>query len=584
MKVHFRCGFMLVFIFCLFNSTAQGSRKALFLGNSYTGSNNLPQLVANVASSAGDTLIYDSRTPGGYQLIDHSQDPASQNKIQAGGWDYVVIQGQSQEPILASTQFNQGGGTLFNQIKQYNPCATVMPYMTWGRQNGDANNCPNFPVMCTYESMDSLLRLRYLTLTDRLDGTVSPVSVVWRHLRQNHPNINLYRPDGSHPSQAGSYAAACCFYTSIFKKDPTLISYNYTLSQSDASIIRNAVKTQVYDSLALWNYEKNAHSEFTYLIGQGVNEVILSANSRGVTQDYFWDFGDGNTSNSSSTSHSYSANGSYLISLTTVNCDSRGPDTSYSDTTITFCSHTPTVFSSNPWLCKNDTLWTQTASAYQWLNEGHIIPENNRFLANYQQYNGWNFSVISTQNGCSELSQNFVAQPAWPGYYFNVLGNPCQGQTVYFAVLHFSGSLSGSEIILWYKNDTLLPAFSNADTLVITNSGKYECKVIDPASNCPGDTTSYQVVYNCSSVGIKENKALNLNCSLYPIPASEKVTILSDSEFLSERIQIFNLNGSLVEELTVSSGKELDVSHLNQGLYIIRFESHRSKPLKLIKQ
>jgi len=175
---------------------AQLSHKVLFLGNSYTGVNNLPQLVHDVALSAGDTLLFDSHTPGGYQLISHSQDATSQSKINAGGWDYVVMQGQSQEPITQNGTFAAGASNLYNQIKQSNPCAVPLLYMTWGRKNGDANNCPFFPVMCTYQGMDTSLRNAYLNVTEALNGEVAPVSVVWSYLRQNFPAIDLYQ---AHP-------------------------------------------------------------------------------------------------------------------------------------------------------------------------------------------------------------------------------------------------------------------------------------------------------------------------------------------------------------------------------------------------
>lgn len=45
------------------------TRKVLFLGNSYTEVNNLPQIIANAALSAGDTMLFDSHTPGGYKLL-----------------------------------------------------------------------------------------------------------------------------------------------------------------------------------------------------------------------------------------------------------------------------------------------------------------------------------------------------------------------------------------------------------------------------------------------------------------------------------------------------------------------------------
>ena len=68
-------------------SQAQQSKRVLFLGNSYTFGNNLPQLVANVAQSQGDNLVFDSNTPGGYTLNGHTTNAQSQSKIAQGTWD-----------------------------------------------------------------------------------------------------------------------------------------------------------------------------------------------------------------------------------------------------------------------------------------------------------------------------------------------------------------------------------------------------------------------------------------------------------------------------------------------------------------
>ncbi|MBU1901507.1 hypothetical protein KKG82_04030, partial [Patescibacteria group bacterium] len=99
---------------------------------------------------------------------------------------------------------------------------------------------------------------------------------VWNYIRQNYPNIDLYQADESHPSTAGSYAAACCFYATLFKKDPALITYNFGLNANDASIIKNVVKTQVFDSLHLWDFKRLPVSDFHYQSGSGVNEVIFN--------------------------------------------------------------------------------------------------------------------------------------------------------------------------------------------------------------------------------------------------------------------------------------------------------------------
>ena len=51
--------------------------RALFLGNSYVTVNNLPLLIKNVASSVGDTLIYNDNSPGGYTFNNHLNDQVS---------------------------------------------------------------------------------------------------------------------------------------------------------------------------------------------------------------------------------------------------------------------------------------------------------------------------------------------------------------------------------------------------------------------------------------------------------------------------------------------------------------------------
>lgn len=561
---------------------AQLRYNVLFLGNSYTGVNNLPQLIQDVALSAGDTLVFDSHTPGGYQLIDHSADAISQNKIMTGGWDYVILQGQSQEPITQTNAFNSGGGLLHQVIKQYSPCAVTMFYMTWGRKNGDATNCPNFPIMCTYQGMDTTIRDRYLTLAKNNNAEVSPVSVVWNYLRQNYPAIDLYQADESHPSAAGSYAAACCFYSTLFKKDPTSITYDFGLNATDASIIRNAAKTQVFDSLHLWDFKRLPISDFSYQIGPGNNEVYFSPNNQVVLQTYFWDFGDGTTSTAINPTHSYSTDGTYTVTLTTTNCDLQGTHTSINDTVIQFCNHTPTIYTTNPWLCNSDSLWTQPADSYQWIY-GVPLPETNQYLANYTQYNISGFTVISTVNGCSELSQRFTDTPQFSGYYFDLWGNPCIGDTATFSLLHINGFLSGSENIFWYKNDTLLPLMNNEDTLFITSSGKYDCKVVNPNSNCPLDTTTYSFEYDCGVVGIEE-KEDEFFWSLFPNPSSETITIKFTKYPVQDAIQIYSDIGRLIKVITALGSTTFSVADLPKGLYFVRLKNNKQHSLKFIKE
>jgi hypothetical protein len=82
-------------ILCSITLFGQQTKRVLFLGNSYTYANDLPQLLADIANSTGKTLIFDMNAPGGYYLGEHLTNPTSLAKIASGNWDNVVLQEQS---------------------------------------------------------------------------------------------------------------------------------------------------------------------------------------------------------------------------------------------------------------------------------------------------------------------------------------------------------------------------------------------------------------------------------------------------------------------------------------------------------
>ena len=299
------------------------SKRVLFLGNSYTAVNNLPQMIADVANSTGDTIIFDSNTPGGYTLKQHSKNESSLTKIASVDWDYVVLQEQSQLPSFPIEQVEVEvfpyARALDSIINSHNSCAETVFYMTWGRKNGDAQNCASWPPVCTYNGMDSLLNLRYRMMAANNHAILSPVGAVWKYIITNLPSIELYQLDESHPSVAGTYAAACCFYASLLRKDPTLITFNSTLSAIDAANIRAAVKITVFDNLAEWHIgEYDPKADFTYSdLGSG-NTAFMNQSLNATT--YLWEFGDGDTSELQNPTHSFTEDGNYIVKLWANHC------------------------------------------------------------------------------------------------------------------------------------------------------------------------------------------------------------------------------------------------------------------------
>ena len=333
--------FTYLLLWCLLTAvTASAGKKVrvLFIGNSYTYVNNLPQILADIANTSGDTIIWETEAPGGMSLNQHfNANPATLTKIMKGGWDYVVLQDQSQTPALpndfVATGFFPYVRKLDSVIDKYNPCAQTIMYMTWGRKNSDNTMCQqytinfNWPHYCSYTAMDSVLRLRYMMAADSIKAAVSPVSAVWRYIRNNHIGIELYDADESHPSAAGSYAGALSFYTTIFRKDPTLTNaYNYTLNTTDAANIRAAAKKVVYDSMQHWHIgQYELASDFTY---SNAGSLFTFTNRSVNATGYKWYFGDGNTSTLQNPVHNYGA-GTKTVMLVATDAITNCEDTSY---------------------------------------------------------------------------------------------------------------------------------------------------------------------------------------------------------------------------------------------------------------
>ncbi|MDP4818819.1 MAG: PKD domain-containing protein [Flavobacteriales bacterium] len=323
MKKIFFCAGLVCFANLLHAQT-----RVLFIGNSYTAVNNLPQLTADCALSigfAGFPMEIASSTPGGTTFQVHTTNATSQSLINQGNWDYVVLQEQSQLPSFPDAQVAAEcfpfAAALNEQILAADSCAETIFYMTWGRQNGDASNCASWPPVCTYEGMDNLLNLRYRQMAIDNQAILSPVGALWKYIRTNYPEINLYAADGSHPSLEGTYAAACSMVSVIFRTDPTLITYGSTLDPVVSEKIRIAAQAVVFNNLAEWH------------VGEYDPEILVNTTSNGLTLqldnqsvsswNFTWDFGDGNSSTDFSPQHTYANAGVYSLSYSAIDACGR---------------------------------------------------------------------------------------------------------------------------------------------------------------------------------------------------------------------------------------------------------------------
>jgi PKD repeat protein len=288
-------------------------RKALFVGNSYTAG--MPNVVMAIAQAAGDTLEAMESSMGGQRLSGHAANFQLYDMIRVEQYDYVVLQCQSQECSwpdgqVASEVFPYAQ-QLCDSIKNQG-CTVPMFYMTWGRENGDAQNCASWPPVCTYEGMDSIIYSNYQKMGVANDAEVSPVGAVWRWIRENAPSIQLYSGDGSHPSTVGTVATAFTFYSSIYRKSPDSSSYTGGLPQTTIDTIKMAVKEVLLTDMSVFNIGVN-NPLSSFSVSQDGCTFTFDAPSG--LEGYTWDFGDGNTSSFEDPTHEYADDKNYIVKL-----------------------------------------------------------------------------------------------------------------------------------------------------------------------------------------------------------------------------------------------------------------------------
>ena len=108
-------------------------------------------------------------------------------------------------------------------------------FETWAHRGGFPENG-----LFTYEEMQYEINQGYMRIASELDVRLALVGLVWFCALQANPNLQLWQEDGSHPSEQGTYLAACVFYVTLFKESPVGLSYRGNLSEEVAGQLQEA--------------------------------------------------------------------------------------------------------------------------------------------------------------------------------------------------------------------------------------------------------------------------------------------------------------------------------------------------------
>lgn len=215
--------------------------RVLFIGNSYTFVNDLPNTFAKLARSGGHKVEVGMSAQGGWRLADHVGSTETLNLLKSAKWNFVVLQEQSQIPSLQQVRNQEmypAARQLIQKIKAIG--ATPIFFSTWAHRDGMPENSMN-----DYESMQTQINNGYMGIAQELNAPIAPVGPAWLTAVKQHPELDLWQEDGSHPTEQGTYLAACVFYTVIFHESPNRLAYHAHLSKETAKILQTVASDTV---------------------------------------------------------------------------------------------------------------------------------------------------------------------------------------------------------------------------------------------------------------------------------------------------------------------------------------------------
>jgi hypothetical protein len=204
---------------------AEDPQRILFIGNSYTGVNKLPDVFLEIVKDSGQpTPVVKSSTPGGRTLKQHLGIAGSMKLVDEGGWDVVVLQGQSQEPAIAEIdqavckEFLAGAAELCKRVRAKSPKAKIYFYETWARHAdywGVAGK-KGPDVGANPKEMQARLRKWYGVVAKDNQATLVPCGDAWELNYASSASVRLHSKDHSHPEFVGTYLNALIFFGKVY--------------------------------------------------------------------------------------------------------------------------------------------------------------------------------------------------------------------------------------------------------------------------------------------------------------------------------------------------------------------------------
>ena len=196
--------------------------KVLFIGNSATYVNNIPQTLSLLAQKAGYRVEVGTVTKGGVTLSHHADATTDLGKsvsraIAGGAYDIVFLQDNGR-CILSEENREESFAacrTLDRMIRDSGARTFFYVRPPTGR---DQEGYDAYTQCLEYDK-------HFCTIAEELGAENAYVNRAFAYAIK-HLDIPLWGPDNAHTSPEGAYLAVCVFFATLFRASATLLDDN----------------------------------------------------------------------------------------------------------------------------------------------------------------------------------------------------------------------------------------------------------------------------------------------------------------------------------------------------------------------
>ena len=202
--------------------------RVLYIGHSLVFPNHMPDMVAEMADSAGSEIRYDITTAafGGASLEKHWKSRTTRSLLAQGGWDQVILQPEVYRGHLSD---NHGHFAFGRRLFSESGASRRIVAVSWTDSGPD-------PEQFQFNASN------HRALAAQTGARLIDAARIWDDVRTQELPFSLYT-DGRHPTLEGSYLAALIIYAELSHSDVEDVTYvPWRMNADYAALLRRRVQ------------------------------------------------------------------------------------------------------------------------------------------------------------------------------------------------------------------------------------------------------------------------------------------------------------------------------------------------------